>query len=174
LIYAGSHKNIGPAGMTIVIVKKALIQETLANTPSLYSYEVQAKNNCLYNTPPTFAWYTAGLVFKWLKKQGGLKEMARLNHEKARMLYGAIDQSRLYRNTVPKTCRSISNITFQLTHKELETAFLKESKARGLLNLKGHRSIGGLRASLYNAMPIEGVEALVHFMREFEGQCLKN
>ncbi|MDF2940932.1 MAG: serC [Gammaproteobacteria bacterium] len=174
LIYAGSHKNIGPAGMTVVIVRKNLIQETLANTPSLYSYDLQAEHGSLFNTPPTFAWYVAGLVFKWLLKQGGLSAMAKLNQEKADLLYEAIDQSRLYQNTVPQACRSMTNVTFQLSDKRFEAAFLKEAKAQGLLNLKGHRSIGGLRASLYNAMPIEGVKALIHFMEEFENQCLKN
>lgn len=168
LIYAGSHKNIGAAGMTVVIVKKDLLKPVLPNTPSLYNYEILANAKSLYNTPPTFAWYTAGLVFKWLIKQGGLLEMGKRNAEKARLLYDFIDQSRLYSNMISKANRSITNITFTLTQTKLEPVFLKESEAKGLLNLKGHRSIGGCRASLYNAMPIEGVMALIQFMREFE------
>ncbi|MDF2691101.1 MAG: phosphoserine aminotransferase apoenzyme [Gammaproteobacteria bacterium] len=169
LIYAGFHKNIGPAGMTVVMVKKELIQEVLANTPSLYRYALQAESRCLINTPPVFAWYTAGLVFKYLLQKGGLEEMHKLNAQKAQLLYQAIDQSHLYQNNVPQACRSISNISFQIKQ-PLEALFLEQAKAKGLLNLKGHRSIGGLRASLYNAMPIEGVKTLIHFMREFENQ----
>ncbi|MDF2530194.1 MAG: serC, partial [Gammaproteobacteria bacterium] len=168
LVYAGSHKNIGPAGMTVVIVKQDLIQEVLPNTPSLYSYKLQTEHHSLFNTPPVFAWYVAGLVFKWLLKQGGLNEIAKRNKQKAQLLYETIDQSLMYKNTVPVACRSLTNVTFQLADTEIEAEFLKAAQARGLLNLKGHRSIGGLRASLYNAMPIEGVKALIQFMREFE------
>jgi len=173
LIYAGAHKNIGPAGMTLVIVRKDLLQEVLPGTPKLYNYAVMAESHSLYNTPPTFAWYTAGLVFKWLIKSGGLSVMAQHNYEKAELLYNFIDNSHLYCNSIPLACRSLSNVTFQLRVQKLEAVFLEESKAYGLLNLKGHRSIGGLRASLYNAMPIEGVKALIDFMKAFEQRYAK-
>jgi phosphoserine aminotransferase len=168
LIYAGSHKNIGPAGMTIVIIRNDLLQQVLPGTPSLYNYCVLSDAHSLYNTPPTFAWYVASLVFKWLKKKGGLSYMAKLNHEKSQLLYDFIDNSHFYSNHVAKACRSITNITFKLTEPKLEPIFIEESTAQGLLNLKGHRSIGGLRASLYNAMSKEGVLALIQFMQEFE------
>ncbi|MDO8954356.1 MAG: 3-phosphoserine/phosphohydroxythreonine transaminase [Gammaproteobacteria bacterium] len=170
LIYAGSHKNIGAAGMTLVIVRKDFIQIPLPNTPSLYNYQILADAHSLYNTPPTFAWYTASLVFTWLLNQGGLAEMAKRNAEKAALLYEYIDSSKFYKNRVPVECRSLTNITFQLSDPHLELKFITQSQTNGLLNLKGHRSLGGLRASLYNAMPIEGVKSLIHFMREFEHQ----
>ncbi|MFO1432323.1 MAG: 3-phosphoserine/phosphohydroxythreonine transaminase [Candidatus Competibacteraceae bacterium] len=167
IIYAGAQKNIGPAGLTIVIVRDDLIGQTIPGTPSLFDYKAQAENDSMVNTPPTYAWYIAGLVFQWLKAQGGLEAMAQRNQRKAKLLYDAIDQSGFYKNPVDPSCRSWMNVPFTLANAELDKTFLTEAKKAGLLTLSGHRSVGGMRASIYNAMPEEGVAALVAFMQDF-------
>ncbi|PIE00494.1 MAG: 3-phosphoserine/phosphohydroxythreonine aminotransferase [Thiothrix nivea] len=168
LIYAGAQKNIGPAGLTIVIVRDDLIGHTLPGTPTMFDYAVHAIVGSMYDTPPTYAWYMAGLVFQWLKMQGGLSVMAEVNQRKAEKLYQAIDQSDFYHNPVRKDCRSWMNIPFTLADPALDQRFLAEAEAAGLVALKGHRDLGGMRASIYNAMPEAGVEALVVFMQHFE------
>jgi len=168
LIYAGAQKNIGPSGLTLVIVRDDLLGNARAETPSVFNYKNIAEEGSLLNTPPTFAWYVAGLVFKWLKRNGGAAAMAENNRAKARALYAAIDGSAFYRNHVAAEARSWMNVTFTLRKPELDSAFIEEAAAAGLNNLKGHRVLGGMRASLYNAMPLAGVEALIGFMREFE------
>ncbi|NOX21246.1 MAG: 3-phosphoserine/phosphohydroxythreonine transaminase [Nitrospirae bacterium] len=168
LIYAGAQKNIGPAGLTIVIVREDLIGETIKNTPTMFDYATHAKANSMYNTPPTYSWYIAGLVFEWIKEKGGLEKMAEINRRKAEKLYNFIDSSDFYNNPVDPKCRSWMNIPFTLANPELDSKFLELAKEAGLVNLKGHRSVGGMRASIYNAMPEEGVDALINFMQEFE------
>ena len=168
LIYAGAQKNIGPAGLSIVIVRDDLIGQPLPGTPTMLDYKTHADNDSMYNTPPTYAWYLAGLVFKWLKEIGGLAAMAEINARKAKKLYDAIDASSFYGNPVAPTDRSWMNVPFTLANAERDELFLKEAKAAGLTTLKGHRSVGGMRASIYNAMPEAGVDALVAFMQEFE------
>jgi phosphoserine aminotransferase len=168
LIYAGAQKNIGPAGLTLVMVREDLIGQTLAGTPTMFDYQIHAKEGSMYNTPPTYAWYLAGLVFKWLKDMGGLDTMAVINERKAELLYQAIDASDFYNNPVDPAARSWMNVPFTLAKPELDDTFLGEAKNEGLVTLKGHRSVGGMRASIYNAMPETGVLALVEFMREFE------
>ncbi|MBI5676718.1 MAG: 3-phosphoserine/phosphohydroxythreonine transaminase [Nitrospirae bacterium] len=168
LIYAGAQKNIGPAGLTIVIIREDLIDEPLPGTPVMFSYKTHAENESMYNTPPTYAWYIAGLVFEWIKNRGGLDAMARLNKRKADKLYAAIDKSGFYKNPVDKNYRSWMNIPFTLKNSGLDSKFLEEAKAAGLVTLKGHRSVGGMRASIYNAMPEEGVDKLISFMEEFQ------
>ncbi|MEW6132940.1 MAG: 3-phosphoserine/phosphohydroxythreonine transaminase [Pseudomonadota bacterium] len=168
LIYAGAQKNIGPAGLTIVIVREDLLGQTVAGTPTMYDYKTHADNGSMYNTPPTFAMYVAGLVFKWIAAQGGLAAMEKINREKAKLLYDLLDSSDFYHSPVAKENRSLMNVPFTLRDAALDEAFLKGAKERGLLQLKGHRSVGGMRASIYNAMPREGVQALVDYMREFE------
>ena len=168
LIYAGAQKNIGPAGLTIVIVRDDLIGETLKGTPTMFDYKIHADNESMYNTPATFAMYTAGLVFKWLKANGGLVAMEKTNREKAGLLYGKIDASGFYNSPVAPDNRSLMNVPFTLADAALDEAFLKGAKERNLLQLKGHRSVGGMRASIYNAMPLAGVQALVDYMGEFE------
>ena len=168
LIYAGAQKNIGPAGLTLVIVREDLIGQPLAGTPTMFDYKTHADNDSMYNTPPTYAWYLAGLVFRWLKDLGGLRAMAVINERKARALYAAIDASGFYRNPVEPGSRSWMNVPFTLADPSLDEIFLKEAKAAGLTTLKGHRSVGGMRASIYNAMPESGVRALIGFMQEFE------
>ncbi len=168
LIYAGAQKNIGPAGLTVVIVREDLIGETLSGTPTMFDYKIHADNDSMYNTPATYSWYLAGLVFDWLKEIGGLAGMAAINKRKADKLYAAIDASDFYANPVDPACRSWMNVPFTLASAELDATFLAEAKAAGLVTLKGHRSVGGMRASIYNAMPEEGVDALVAFMAEFE------
>jgi phosphoserine aminotransferase len=168
LIYAGAQKNVGPSGLTLVIVRDDLIGKAREETPSVFNYKLIADEGSLLNTPPTFAWYVAGLVFKWIKKNGGVAAMGERNRGKAQALYSAIDASSLYKNRVAKDARSWMNVTFSLTKSGLDAAFLEEAAAAGLNNLKGHRVLGGMRASLYNAMPLAGVEALIAFMREFE------
>jgi phosphoserine aminotransferase len=168
LIYAGAQKNIGPSGLTVVIVREDLIGRARAETPSVFDYKAVAADRSLLNTPPTFAWYMAGLVFKWLKRSGGVAAMGERNRLKAEALYAAIDGSSLYRNSVAADSRSRMNVTFTLRRPELESSFLEQAATAGLRNLKGHRVVGGIRASLYNAMPLAGVEALIGFMREFE------
>ena len=168
LIYAGAQKNIGPSGITVVIVRDDLLGRARDGTPSVFDYRAVADAGSMLNTPPTFGWYFAGLVFQWLKREGGLASMARRNQAKADLLYGAIDASTFYSNPVARHCRSWMNVPFRLAKPELEKTFLAEADAAGLTNLAGHRAVGGMRASIYNAMPIEGVAALVDFMREFE------
>jgi phosphoserine aminotransferase len=168
LIYAGAQKNIGPAGLTVVLVREELVGQTLAGTPTMFDYQIHAKEGSMYNTPPTYAWYLAGLVFKWLKDMGGLDTMAVINERKAELLYQAIDASDFYNNPVDPAARSWMNVPFTLAKPELDDTFLGEAKNEGLVTLKGHRSVGGMRASIYNAMPETGVLALVEFMREFE------
>jgi phosphoserine aminotransferase len=168
VIYAGAQKNIGPAGLTIVIVREDLIGQPLTGTPTMFDYKTHADNESMYNTPPTYAWYLAGLVFKWLKDLGGLAAMATVNQRKAEALYAAIDASAFYKNPVEPASRSWMNVPFTLADPALDEAFLKEAKAAGLTTLKGHRSVGGMRASIYNAMPEAGVQALIDFMGEFE------
>ena len=170
LIYAGAQKNIGPAGLTLVIVRDDMIGETLPGTPITFDYKVQADNDSMYNTPPTYALYMAGLGFQWLKELGGLAAMGEINQRKAEKLYAAIDNSGFYQNPVTKQYRSWMNIPFTLNNAELDADFLAAAKAAGLVTLKGHRSVGGMRASIYNAMPEEGVDALISFMQEFAQQ----
>ena len=168
VIYAGAQKNIGPAGLTIVVVREDLIGQPLAGTPTMLDYKTHADNDSMYNTPPTYAWYLAGLVFKWLKDLGGLGAMAEVNARKAGLLYDTIDASGFYANPVQPESRSWMNVPFTLADSALDDTFLKEARAAGLTTLKGHRSVGGMRASIYNAMPEAGVQALVDFMQEFE------
>jgi phosphoserine aminotransferase len=168
LIYAGAQKNIGPSGLTLAIVRDDLLGRARASTPSVFNYRAVADEGSLLNTPPTFAWYIAGLVFKWLKKQGGLAAMDARNVEKARLLYDTIDSSDLYLNKVERQSRSRMNVPFFLADESRNDAFLAGARARGLLQLKGHKSVGGMRASIYNAVPLEGVQALVDYMLEFE------
>ncbi len=168
LIYAGSQKNIGPAGLGIVIVRDDLIGETLAGTPSMYDYKVHADNGSMYNTPPTFAIYVAGMVFKMLKANGGLAAMEKINIQKSAMVYDYLDSADFYNSPTALGNRSRMNIPFTLKDDSLDESFLKEAKENGLLQLKGHRSVGGMRASIYNAMPLEGVQTLVTFMKGFE------
>jgi phosphoserine aminotransferase len=168
LIYGGAQKNIGPAGLTIVMVREDLLGQSLPITPSAFDYKTVADNDSMYNTPPTYAIYIAGLVFQWLKAEGGLTAMAERNRTKAALLYDYLDASAFYKSPVQRDCRSLMNVPFKLRDDALDAAFLKGADARGLLQLKGHRSVGGMRASIYNAMPIEGVRALVAYMKEFE------
>lgn len=171
LIYASTQKNIGPAGLTIVIVRDDLVGQALPQTPAIFNYATQAKEGSMANTPPTLSWYFAGLMFKWLKKQGGLPAMAEINQRKAAKLYQAIDQSSLYQNPVNPVYRSKMNVVFTLTNPDLYERFFKEASAAGLASLKGHKAVGGVRASIYNAMPEAGVDKLIEFMREFERQA---
>ena len=168
IIYAGAQKNIGPAGVTLVIVRDDLIDEVLPMTPSVYDYAQQAKADSMLNTPPTYAVYMAGLVFKWLKRQGGLSAMSEINQRKANKLYAAIDGSSFYRNPVEKSSRSWMNVPFVLGNSDLDKDFLAGATEAGLTTLEGHRSVGGMRASIYNAMPEAGVDALIAFMADFE------
>ena len=168
LIYAGAQKNIGPAGLTVVIVRDDLSGETLEATPSMYDYQRHADAGSMLNTPPTYSWYLAGLVFQWLQDQGGLEAMAAVNKRKSDVLYAAIDNSSFYHSPVDVSCRSWMNVPFTLADSALDSGFLEAAGQAGLLNLKGHRSVGGMRASIYNAMPEAGVAALVDFMNEFE------
>ncbi|MBV6418003.1 MAG: Phosphoserine aminotransferase [Steroidobacteraceae bacterium] len=168
LIYAGAQKNIGPAGLVVVIIREDLIGRARAATPSVWDYAQMAAADSMLNTPPTFGWYFAGLVFKWLLKQGGLEAIGAKNRAKAARLYGAIDASGFYANPVAKEARSWMNVPFTIPDAALEKTFLAEAAAAGLANLEGHRSVGGFRASIYNAMPMEGIDALIAFMKEFE------
>ena len=170
LIYGGAQKNIGPAGLTIVIVRDDLIGHALPATPSAFDYKIVADNDSMYNTPPTYAIYIAGLVFKWIKARGGLAAMAAHNATKAALLYDTLDASRFFSCPVARDCRSLMNVPFRLKDDALDDAFLTGAQARSMVQLKGHRSVGGMRASIYNAMPIEGVQALVAYMTEFEAQ----
>jgi len=168
VIYAGAQKNIGPAGLTVAIVREDLIGQPVEGQPKMFDYATHAGEGSMYNTPPTYAWYLAGLVFEWLKENGGLEGMARINHAKAHKLYTAIDGSDFYSNPVDPDCRSWMNVPFTLANPELDATFLEQAKKAGLVTLKGHRSVGGMRASIYNAMPEEGVAALIDFMADFE------
>jgi phosphoserine aminotransferase len=170
LLYGGAQKNIGPAWLTIVIVREDLLGQALPFTPSAFDYAQQAAHGSMLNTPPTYAIYIAGLVFKWIKAQGGLAAMEARNREKAALLYGFLDAGGFYSSPVVPADRSLMNVPFRLRDESLDAAFLKGADERGLLQLKGHRSVGGMRASIYNAMPIEGVRALVDYLREFESR----
>lgn len=174
LIFAGAQKNVGPAGTVIVIIREDLITEdVLEGTPTMLRYKIHADAKSLYNTPPTYGIYMCGKVFKWLKAKGGLEEMKKINEEKAKILYDFLDESKLFKGTVVKKDRSIMNVPFITGNEELDALFVKESKAAGLENLKGHRTVGGMRASIYNAMPKAGVEKLVEFMADFEEASVK-
>ncbi|MBI4191206.1 MAG: 3-phosphoserine/phosphohydroxythreonine transaminase [Betaproteobacteria bacterium] len=168
LIYAGAQKNIGPAGLTLVIVREDLLGQASPVTPSVLDYKAQAEADSMLNTPATYAVYIAGLVFQWLKQLGGLNKIEELNRAKAQLLYDFLDQTEFYRSPVAKSDRSLMNVPFRLRSESLDAEFLKQAEARGLEQLKGHRSVGGMRASIYNAMPVAGVEALIEFMREFQ------
>ncbi|MBQ3235080.1 MAG: 3-phosphoserine/phosphohydroxythreonine transaminase [Clostridia bacterium] len=168
VIYAGAQKNIAPAGVTIVIVRKDLLGKALPSCPTMLNYAVQAKNDSLYNTPPCFSIYISMLVFRWLKKLGGVKAIQEINEYKAGLLYDFIDNSSLYKNYVNVADRSIMNVPFVTGSEELDAKFVKEATANGFVSLKGHRLVGGMRASIYNAMPVEGVKALIEFMKKFE------
>jgi len=171
VIYGGVQKNIGPAGVVIVIIREDLIpEETLPGTPTMLQYKIHADNGSMYNTPPAYGIYICGKVFKWLKKMGGLEAMQAHNEKKAKILYDFLDSSKLFRGTVRKEDRSLMNVPFVTGNEELDAKFVKEAKEAGFENLKGHRTVGGMRASIYNAMPIEGVEKLVEFMRDFEAR----
>ena len=168
VIYAGAQKNIGPAGITVVIVRDDLIGHANPAMPVMMDYKTHADNGSMYNTPPTYGWYLAGLVFQWVKDKGGLQGMAEINQRKADKLYAAIDNSPFYSNPVDRDCRSWMNVPFILADAELDKLFLEEAEKAGLSTLKGHRSVGGMRASIYNAMPEAGVDALIDFMKDFE------
>ncbi len=170
VIYAGAQKNIGPAGLAIVIVREDLIGHARLDTPKLLNWETYANYDSMFNTPTTFSWYLASLVFDWVKEQGGVKKMAVINQRKAFKLYDFIDASNLYYNEVEPSVRSWMNVTFKFKNLDLEATFLSESKAAGFLNLKGHKSYGGMRASIYNAMPEEGVDDLIEFLKNFEAK----
>ncbi|CAM4373505.1 MAG: Phosphoserine aminotransferase [Legionellaceae bacterium] len=168
VIYASAQKNIGPAGLSIVIIRDDLLGYASPLTPTIFNYKIQAENYSLANTPPTFAWYLSGLVFKWLKQLGGVDAISKINQRKAEKLYSLIDKSDLYQNSIANDCRSKMNVTFTFKHPELETLFLKEAESQHLTYLKGHKAIGGIRASIYNGVPETSVDALVKFMYEFE------
>jgi len=169
IIYGGAQKNIGPAGVVIAIIREDLITEdVLPGTPTMLTYKIHADAESLYNTPNCYGIYMCGKVFQWLKKQGGLKAMKEHNEKKAKILYDFLDESVMFKGTVEPASRSLMNVPFVTGDKDLDAKFIKEAQAAGFVNLKGHRSVGGMRASIYNAMPIEGVEALVAFMKKFE------
>lgn len=173
LIFAGVQKNIGPAGVVVVIIREDLIREdVLTGTPTMLKYKIHADNKSLYNTPPAYGIYICGKVFKWVQKLGGLEAMQKINREKAALLYDYLDASKLFRGTVVKKDRSLMNVPFITGSDELDAKFIKEAKAAGFENLKGHRTVGGMRASIYNAMPIQGVKDLVEFMKKFEAENL--
>lgn len=168
LLFAGAQKNVGPAGVTVVIIRDDLIGNAMDITPTMLNYKTHADNDSLYNTPPTFAIYVAGLVFEWVKERGGVKAMQEINEKKAAILYDFLDQSDFFKGTVVPKDRSLMNAPFILPTEELNAKFIKEATAAGFVNLKGHRTVGGMRASMYNAMPVEGVQKLVDFMKKFE------
>ncbi len=168
LIYAGAQKNIGPSGLVVVIVREDLLGRARSACPTMLNYKIAADNGSMYNTPATFSWYLSGLVFEWLKEQGGVESMEQRNRAKKDLLYGAIDSSELYSNPIAKNARSWMNVPFRLADERLDKPFLAGADARGLLNLKGHRSVGGMRASIYNAVGLDAVQALVAYMAEFE------
>ena len=167
LIYAGAQKNIGPSGLSVVIVRDDLLDLAMPETPTFLHYQTMANHGSMYNTPPTYSWYLAGLVFKWLKEQGGVESIAQKNNQKAALLYECIDDSGFYMNKVHPDFRSKMNVTFHLPNTDLDGIFIQETEQAGLTTLKGHRNVGGMRASIYNAMPLEGVVALIKFMRDF-------
>ncbi|MBO4693624.1 MAG: 3-phosphoserine/phosphohydroxythreonine transaminase [Clostridia bacterium] len=168
VLYGGAQKNVAPAGVTIVIIRKDLIGNAMDFTPTMLNYKTHSENASMFNTPPCYSIYIAGLVFKWIKKMGGLEEMKKYNEKKAKVLYDFLDSSKLFKGTVVPEDRSLMNVPFVTGNDELDTRFVAEAKANGFVNIKGHRSVGGMRASIYNAMPIEGVEKLVEFMKKFE------
>ncbi len=171
LIYAGAQKNVAPAGLTIVIAREDLLREDLADfVPTMCNYATMAENESMYNTPPCYPIYVCGLVLKWIKSIGGLQQMKEINVKKAQMLYDTLDNSKLFSNPVKHCCRSMMNVTFRAEDEEINAKFVKEATAAGFANLKGHRSVGGMRASIYNAMPTEGVEALCEFIKKFEAE----
>jgi len=168
VIYAGSQKNIGPAGLAVVIIREDLLGKATSSVPAMFNYQTHSEADSMYNTPPTYTWYFAGLVFAWIKNNGGLNAMAEVNKRKADKLYAAIDKSDFYANPVEVNSRSWMNVPFTLANADLDSVFLSEAKDAGLVTLKGHRSVGGMRASIYNAMPEAGIDALVNFMADFE------
>ena len=168
VLYAGAQKNVAPAGVTIVIIRKDLIGNATDITPTMLNYKTHSENGSMFNTPPCYTIYIAGLVFKWIKKMGGLEEMKKINEKKAKILYDFLDSSKLFKGTVVPEDRSLMNVPFITGNDELDAKFVAEAKQNGFVNIKGHRSVGGMRASIYNAMPIEGVEKLVSFMKKFE------
>ena len=173
IIYGGVQKNVGPAGTVVVIIRKDLItDDVLPGTPTMLKYKTHVDAGSMYNTPPAYGIYICGKVFKWLKRQGGLAAMKEKNEKKAKILYDYLDESQMFRGTVVKKDRSLMNVPFVIGDKELEAKFVKEAKEAGFVNLKGHRTVGGMRASIYNAMPAEGVEALTVFMKKFEEENL--
>lgn len=174
MIFAGAQKNMGPAGLTVVIIREDLIGKAKEDTPSMLDYQVLADNDSMFNTPPTYAIYMCGLMLEWIEEEiGGLEEMKKRNLQKANLLYAFLDQSKLFSNPVTPKDRSMMNVTFVTGDDALDAKFVKEAKAKGFINVKGHRSVGGMRASIYNAMPLEGVEKLVAFMKEFEAENQK-
>jgi phosphoserine aminotransferase len=168
IIFAGAQKNMGPAGVTVVIIREDLVGNALEFTPTMLNYKTHVDGSSMFNTPPTYSIYVAGLVFEWIKSLGGIKEMEKRNIKKANLVYNFLDESKLFKGTVVKEDRSLMNVPFILPTDELNAKFIKEAADQGLVNLKGHRSVGGMRASIYNAMPVEGVEKLVEFMKQFE------
>lgn len=168
LLFAGAQKNLGPAGVTLVIVREDLIGNQMDITPTMFNYKIHADNDSLYNTPPTYGIYILRLVLEWVKEQGGVAALQKINEEKANILYDYLDQSEMFKGTVEKDSRSLMNIPFVTGNEELDAKFVKEAKEAGFVNLKGHRTVGGMRASIYNAMPVEGVRKLVEFMKKFE------
>ena len=168
LIYAGAQKNMGPAGVTLVIIREDLIGHAMDFTPTMLNYQTHADNGSMYNTPPTYGIYICKLVYEWIKDMGGIKKMQEINEKKAKMLYDFLDSSKMFKGTVVKEDRSLMNVPFVTGDDDLNAKFIKEAKEAGFVNLKGHRTVGGMRASVYNAMPVCGVEALVEFMKKFE------
>ena len=168
MLYAGAQKNVAPAGVTIVIIRKDLIGNAMDITPTMLNYATHSENGSMFNTPPCYAIYLAGLTFKWIKKMGGLEKMKEINEKKAKILYDFLDNSKLFKGTVVPEDRSLMNVPFVTGDEELDAKFVAEAKKAGFVNIKGHRSVGGMRASIYNAMPVEGVEKLVEFMKKFE------
>lgn len=168
LIFAGAQKNMGPAGVAVVIIREDLVTDTSPEVPTMLQYKVHVENDSMYNTPPCYSIYICGLVYQWLKKLGGVPAMQKINEEKASVLYDFLDNSHMFQGTVVKKDRSLMNIPFVTGNKELDAKFVREAQAKGFVNLKGHRSVGGMRASIYNAMPLKGVQALVDFMKDFE------
>ena len=168
MLYAGAQKNVAPAGVTIVIIRKDLIGNAMDITPTMLNYQTHSENGSMFNTPPCYAIYIAGLTFKWIKKMGGLEKMKEINEKKAKVLYDFLDNSKLFKGTVVPEDRSLMNVPFVTGNDELDAKFVAEAKKAGFVNIKGHRSVGGMRASIYNAMPVEGVEKLVEFMKKFE------
>jgi len=168
VLYAGAQKNVAPAGLTIVIIRNDLIGRAMEITPTMLNYETHSENGSMFNTPPCYTIYIAGLVFHWIKEQGGVEAIGEINKKKAKLLYDFLDSSKLFKGTVHKEDRSLMNVPFVTGDKELDARFIEEAKKAGFINIKGHRSVGGMRASIYNAMPLEGVEKLVEFMKKFE------